>query len=205
MPHSYPAPPSERSPYPDVASHIPVLYVTLTNVDFRYIYEFGAGDYSTKLLLAMARNVMDRRHLFTGENVAKWRPAPGPQHSVFTTYDIMPQSDSVADCVAFVDCESELRAPILRELFGGCNMGIAIAHDTEPVHDPAYGMARQLMRWPYGTIVRCPFTSVETTVVWRRENIELHRKLTVLSNDPQRHATAWTMAQLVCRMHGMEL
>lgn len=204
--HSYPAPPSEASPYPDVASHIPVLYTVLKNRDFHTIFEFGAGDYSTTLLMAMVR-LRKGRKLYTGENVAKWRPTDGPSHYVSDTEAVCAsaQSSATSADVAFVDCEAELRADILAELFNPSYIGLVVAHDTEPMHDRVYHMSRQLIRWPYGAVVRCPFTSIETTVVWRERDDDLLIDLARLSGDPSRHATAWNMAELACRMSGMTM
>jgi hypothetical protein len=203
--HAYPRTPGHPGSYPEVASHIPVLYTIFTWSIIDDIYEFGAGYYSTLFLAACGLKY--GCWMWTGENNELWRPQPlFPHHTVLPAHDIIPVDRGTPRDLAFVDCEAELRAPILRKLTDHTRIGMVVAHDTQPLLDKSYGMSAELIRWPNGVVVRCPYSGIETTVVWRDGPRHILRAaLEQLNDSAEAHLGRWEMARETVGLMGLPL
>lgn len=190
----------DEPPYPGIASHIPVLWTMFSSPSAFGkpcgITEFGAGKYSTALLGAFTDN--GNIYFATRENKESWMPPVlHRKHNVSgfgNPYCVMP----AYDCEwAFVDCEGDKRARVITELLEFTNTGTIIIHDTEPMGERAYKMRGPINRWPYGYVVKCPYSQIHTTVCMRKEpNPTAVMTLAGLSNDSAAHNYAWNRAKL---------
>lgn len=191
-------PVEQTPPYPAVASHMPVLWTLLQSVPWRSLYEFGAGAYSTPLLAEIAK-LSGFATLTTGENDSKWLPSPlHPSHrtgSIPSTLLLITdhQENWGSEVVAFVDCEAELRAPLVHQIWDTTSAEYVVVHDTEPMQNRAYKMADEISLWETAIHVTCPFHFIRTTILSSRDVIPTgtRRTLESLDRNIQAHANAW--------------
>lgn len=198
-------PRTEESPYPGVASHIPVLFTLLESASIDEVVEFGAGLYSTAMLGAWTKS-QGMRYL-TGENDQKWSPKQHHSgHSVFNVKDAMviastEHYNSTGNKLMFVDCEANLRASLVNYVLDETQAKWLVVHDTELMTDKAYGVRRPLLRWPNSVSIRCPYTAIETTVATRSDDKSTMELLKNLSGNPGLHSLRWELAQIFVRSH----
>lgn len=181
-------------PYPNVASHMPVLWTLLLLEGISEIYEFGAGDYSTSLLGTWSKEY--QKNLMTGEDSARWKPLPyHPCHYVGSVEDMMASmlvSSSGGEALVFVDCDANKRRQIVNEALDGTATRWLVVHDTEPLSDRAYDVRRPLLRWPDSVSIKCPFHGIETTVACRvRMSHETRASFRILNDNPGLHGLRW--------------
>lgn len=192
----YPTP--DACPYQSVATHMPVLWTVLSMTGFNDIYEFGAGLHSTRLLGAWTKGA--DKPLLTVENDPAWMPRPlHSKHLVLRSDDTWTSSPGKFS-LAFIDCEARSRAPVLDKLLDDTQCGTVVIHDTEPLQDRAYDVARRTMRWRDGEVVNCPWHGIQTTVVTREAMPDdMRRTLKRLNQNPGLHSLRWEMLQIFIR------
>lgn len=197
-------PKTEESPYPGVASHIPVLWTIREFQSVDAVYEFGAGIYSTNLFGVWTKT--DQTVYITGENSREWSPGTRHErHSVFEIDSAMKlMLGGTHNSLAFVDCEANLRAGLVNHILDETDVGCIVVHDTELMADRAYRVRRTLLRWPSAVTVRCPFTAIETTVATRNRmhNLDMFMSsMKTLSNNSALHRLRWELAQIFVQSH----
>lgn len=181
--------------YPSWATHVPVLWKVLNNLEPKRILEFGAGKWSTPLFQAWSQRT--RCGHMVSETNDDWKPTGIETYHPFDLIELAGKDD---DGMAFIDCEAELRGDLISAVLDNTGCRTLVVHDTESENEPRYHMARHINRWPYGLVVKCPYHHVETVVVTRAEiEPDLATSLRRLHMNKGLHRLGFARAQIFWR------
>lgn len=162
-----------KCPYPPHGSHTPSLMIACAAAKADSIIEFGAGNWSTRVLQTFSKL---GAFCASVEDNPAWVPVETEMHRVYSYDRFWLEMDQVRkyanayqktlnSVVALVDNESHRRADAIKRLVPIAT--VIVVHDTEAEHEHIYGSRAAIRRnWKAWRHIQCPWTGIVTTVAW---------------------------------------